>query len=125
MKKIPLFVALLAMLSFISCKKDPQPSTDYAAGIEGRWVDMTGTFAPDWHYHFEDGLLTQHYFKAGVTLSILSYPYAIRDSTVIIGGDATNAPRGWRLNFECSDVVQVIQYSPQFGQRFWLKREAQ
>ena len=117
-------LAALLVLPLISCHKEgPPPEPDYATAIEGRWVDLTGTFAPDWHYHFEAGLLTQYYIKAGATLSELSFPYAIRDSMIIIGGDATNAPREWHLLFECEDVVQVTQKTSSLGQRFWLKRE--
>lgn len=110
---------LLAILLF-QCR-ETDSSAPYT--IEGHWVDMTGTFAPDWHYHFDNGLLFQSYVKAGGTLTTLTYPYAIRDSVVIIGGDATNAPREWTLHWECEDVVQVTQSAQVLSQRFWLKRE--
>lgn len=117
-------MALLFTLPFLSCEKDPPPPNPLdASRIEGRWVDMTGTFSPDWHYNFDNGLLTQTYIKAGATLSELTYPYAIRDSTIIIGGDANNAPREWSVNFECHEVVQITQSQTQIGQRFWLTRE--
>lgn len=117
MKKHIAYTLLLFSTLLVSCEKDPPfPS------IEGHWVDMTGTFAPDWHYHFDDGLLTQEYFVLGVTLASLTYPYAIRDSTIIIGGDATNNPREWTIYFECNDVVQITQTSDQLSPRFWLKR---
>lgn len=112
-------LAALLILPLVSCEKDPPPQPT----IEGRWVDMTGTFAPDWHYQFQNGLLTQSYIKAGTTITTLTYPYAVRDSTVIIGGDATNPPREWHLLFECHEVVQVTQSATMLSQRFWLKRE--
>ena len=119
-----LLTILFVFSLFIACKEkvDIIPDPSDASRIEGDWVDMTGTFAPDWHYHFESGLLTQSYIKAGATLSEISFPYAIRDSTIIIGGDATNAPREWNVLFECEDVVQITQSSNQLGQKFWLKR---
>jgi hypothetical protein len=121
---LALLLALL-LLPLISCKKDvlPDPSPSDASRIEGRWVDMTGTLYPDWHYHFEAGLLTQSYIKAGATITALTYPYAIRQDTVFIGGDATNAPRVWLLHFECHEITEVVQSAPAFSQRFWLRRE--
>jgi len=113
-----LFLLLFPFLLF-SCEKDTPPSPT----IEGHWVDMTGTFAPDWHYHFEDGILTQSYVKAGGTLTTLKYPYAIRENKVIIGGDVTNQPREWTVLFECYEVVQITQEATMLHQRFWLKRE--
>jgi len=114
-----LLIAIALILPLVSCDKDPEPQPS----IEGRWVDMTGTFAPDWHYHFDSGILTQSYIKAGTTITTLTYPYAVRDNIVIIGGDATNAPREWHLLFECHEVVQVTQSATMLSQRFWLKRE--
>ena len=116
-----ILIVILMLLPLFSCNKDPDPVEPLS--IEGHWVDMTGTFAPDWHYHFEDGLMTQYYITAGATLSELSYPYAIRDSTILIGGDATNPPRTWNVYFECADVVRVTQAHAIMGPRFWLKRE--
>jgi hypothetical protein len=60
---------------------------------------------------------------AGATLSELTFPYAVRDSIVIIGGDTTNPSRTWQLYFECHDVVRVTHSATMIGQRFWLKRE--
>jgi hypothetical protein len=120
--KYTFLFALLICLS--ACHKDPPPpEPHYAATIEGRWVDMTGTFSPNWHWQFEAGLLTQYYFQANTVITTLTYPYALRDSTIIIGGDATNFPREWDVLFECEDVVQVTQSNTQLSQRFWLKRE--
>jgi hypothetical protein len=118
-------LAALLLLPLISCKKDvlPDPSPSDASRIEGRWVDMTGTFAPDWHYHFNGGLLTQSHIKAGATLTALTYPYAIRNDSIFIGGDLTNAPRVWLVDFECDEVVEISQEAAVMGQRFWLKRE--
>lgn len=128
MKNALIFTLLYPLfLLLFSCHKEdpptPTPQPHYAQLIEGKWEDMTGTFAPDWHYDFNDGLLTQHYLKTGSPIIKLSFPYAVRDSAIIIGGDATNPPREWRLLFECEDVVQVVQQGPALGQRFWLKRE--
>ncbi len=110
---------------YIGCREhDPFPFDAHDAhNIEGRWVDMVGTLNPDWHYHFDQGLLTQSYEAFGGTLTTLTYPYAIRADSVFIGGDANNLPRVWVLAFECADVVMVTQTNAGFGTRFWLKRE--
>jgi len=123
--KNALFSAMLLVALFIGCKeKEDLPLDQFdAQRIEGRWVDMTGTLAPDWHYHFDGGLLTQSYIKAGATITALTYPYAIREDSIFIGGDLTNAPRVWLVDFECDEVVQISQEAAVLGQRFWLKRE--
>lgn len=125
MKKIiwaMLFViAILLVIPLISCKEQheatPMPS------IDGRWQDLTGTLNPEWHYHFDRGLLLQSYEDFGATLTTLTYPYATRHDSVFIGGDATNAPRVWVLEFECADVVKVRNVGQVLGATFWLKRE--
>lgn len=118
-------VALLLLLPFLSCKEkvEPTPNPLDASRIEGRWVDMTGTLFPDWHYHFDQGLINQQYEQAGAVLADLTYPYATRKDSVFIGGDATNPPRTWVLNFECEEIVEVRQVGVAIGARFWLRRE--
>jgi len=121
------YIFFILAVFLLACRKEtPQlfiPDPHDATRIEGHWADMTGTLAPDWHYHFDAGLLTQSYTKAGATLTSLTYPYAIRRDSVFIGGDATNIPRTWLLEFECEEVVMVTQSAAALGQRFWLKRE--
>ncbi len=111
-------LAALMILPFISCKEPEAPNT-----IEGDWIDLTGSIYPDWHYHFERGILTQKYEKFGATLTTITFPYATRGDSVFIGGNSTNDPRIWVLSFECADVVKVQSVSATFGPTFWLTRE--
>jgi hypothetical protein len=116
------FKLLLLALIFCACQKDhPEPNPADASRIEGTWVNMTQ--ATDWSYHFQSGLLTQQYTTAGVVITELSYPYAVRDSIVIIGGDLNNAPREWVVFFQCNEVVEITAQNGMIAQRFWLKRE--
>lgn len=117
MNKILLILSVIITLN--CCRQDPPEPYS----IEGRWVDLTGTLSPEWHYHFEDGILTQSYVQFGAQITKLTYPYAIRDSLVYIGGDTTNAPREWQVHFECDDVIRVTQTGAMINHRFWLKRE--
>lgn len=119
-----IFSLFICTLLLFSCKKEPAPPPDPldASRIVGNWRDMTGTFSPDWNYQFEDGILTQSYDKFGAQLTTLTYPYAIRNDTIIIGGDVTNIARKWVVYFECQDVVKVTQVGFLFGQQFWLSR---
>ena len=122
------FLATIAILGIImlgSCKDNDPISHDShdATRIEGNWVDLTGTLSPDWHYSFDRGLLTMQYEKAGATITTLTYPYATRHDSVFIGGDATNTPQIWTLEFECDEVVKVNRVGALISQEFWLKRE--
>jgi len=116
---------LILLLFVVACRDSDGPvfnPTD-ATMIEGHcWADLTGTVGPEWCYCFERGLLTQTYYGFGATFSSLSFPYAIRHDTVLIGGDANNPPRTWLLFFECDEVARVTT-SAALNHRFWLKRE--
>lgn len=122
MKKTNLL--LFATLLLFACQKDPSPPANSdASRIEGHWVDLTGTLAPDWQYHFNQGVVTQSFVHYGAVLSSLTYPYAIRSDTVFIGGDIANAPRTWVVYFQCDEVVEVKQVGLLLGHRFWLKKQ--
>lgn len=108
----------MATLFASSCKKDEAPPS-----IEGHWADLTGSINPDWHYHFDNGLLTQSYIIAGTTITSLTFPYAIRDTVIIIGGDINNPAREWAYSFECNDVLRITEQDHVINRRFWLKRE--
>jgi hypothetical protein len=115
---------LLLCITILSCQKEkPDHSPTDASGIQGEWVELTGTLQPDWKYSFDDGLLTQSYEAFGSVLTTLTFPYATRQDTVFIGGDTNNQTRIWILYFECHEIVQVRDASSLLGQKFWLKRE--
>lgn len=126
MKSQTIFTLLLLVCLMAACKEEQTPpfNPQDARHLEGHeWTNLTGALHPEWHYCFEGGLLTQRYVEFGATLSTITLPYAIRQDTVYIGGNATNNPRTWVLYFECEDVVQVAEQGPVLSQVFWLKRE--
>jgi hypothetical protein len=114
-----LLFALLFAVQFLSaCKKD-----EITPSLEGNWSDLTGSINPDWHYHFDSGLLTQSYVIAGTTITSITFPYAIRDSIILIGGDTNNPAREWAYSFECNDVIRITEQGQVLNRRFWLMRE--
>ena len=115
-----LTLSLLAASMTMSCNKEPDPP---APGIEGRWTPMLPAH-PEWTYDFRDGLLTQSITDFGVMITSITYPYAVRQDTVWIGGTVTDMPRTWLLEFECADIVRVTNISPgaTLSTQFWLKR---
>lgn len=126
MKSQTIFTLLLLVCLMASCKEEQTPPFNArdARQLEGHeWTNLTGALHPEWHYCFEGSLLTQRYVEFGATLSTITLTYAIRQDTVYIGGNATNAPRTWVLYFECEDVVQVAEQGAVLSQVFWLKRE--
>lgn len=118
------YFLLLLIAAFVCCQENATVfDPNDASNLEGKWVDMTGTLPPDWHYDFHNGLLTQSYVNFGSIITSLSYPYAYRGDTVFIGGDATNTPRMLVVYFECEDVVKVNHLGAMINHQFWLKRE--
>lgn len=120
MKKLCITLVACCLI-FAACQKAPEPIPPSLEG--GTWIDLTGSINPDWHYQFDDGLLTQSYVVAGTTITTLTYPYALRDSLIVIGGDTNNPPREWAYSFECHDVLRITERNQVLNRRFWLKRE--
>lgn len=112
-------IVLLVASMATSCKDQDPP----VLSIEGSWSPMIPAH-PEWVYDFREGLLTQSITDFGVVITTLTYPYAVRQDTVWIGGDANNLPRVWLLAFECPDIVRVNNISPGavLSPQFWLKR---
>lgn len=121
MKNIALLTLLL--LSLVQCRKEPiAPDPKDAARIEGTWSNMLPAH-PDWRYEFYDGLLTQSVYDFGQPLSVKTYPYAIRQDTIFVGGDSVNAPRQLIVYFYCDSLVQCrTQGSGIINPILYLKR---
>lgn len=111
-------VLVAALVASCGDGQRPMPAD---CGIQGRWTALVPD-NPDWQYHFERGLLTQFTTFAGTTISEKQYPYALRGDTLLIGGDAHDAPRRWVLRFECCDVVEIQHLAGPIATPRWLRR---
>ena len=109
MKQIAFLIFVVSIFCFANCKKEvdlPQERT-----IEGEWAHLLPVHT-DWHYYFNDGLLTQSLPITQVIVTSQVYTYAIRHDTVFIGGNASNAPRVWQVQFHCDSIVEVHDITP-------------
>jgi len=116
-------IPILLLLS--ACAEEQTISDPYdASRIVGTWRSMVPA-NPDWVYQFDgQGFMRQTFHFGGATLSSLEYPYATRQDTVFIGGDANDPARTWMVRFECDSILEVRNVTPGtliLGQ-FWLRR---
>lgn len=107
--KTLLLIAFVAML-FHACHKQANESPE-PPSIEGHWVNLNLTF-PDWQYHFNDNILEQYIVEVDDTIGWHQFTYAVRNDTIIIGGDATAPNRVWKATFWADNITEINNITP-------------
>lgn len=112
---------LLLTFALAGCQHDTIPTKPF--DITGAWVKVPA-YKPEWRYHFSGNILTQSIVDFGATITALEYPYALREDTLIIGGDNNNAPRRWLIHPICDSIVEVRNLTAQvtLAPTFYLRR---
>lgn len=110
------FLIFILLFAISSCDKE---TTD---PLQGSWESIVPN-RPEWVYSFDRGVMTQTTAFGGSVLSVKQYPYAERGDTLVIGGDATDAPRRWLITFTGSDVIEIVHLDGALATPKFLKRK--
>ncbi len=107
-KAFALIYALAACVHYACHKEEnliPPPT------IEGHWVNFVPSH-PDWQYNFDRNLLTQYIVDFGDTLFTQEYTYAVRNDTLLIGGNGANLPRILMVKFWSDQITEIHNITP-------------
>lgn len=108
-----------ATICLLCCKKES--NLHLLPTIEGAWAQYSPS--PKWSYLFTDGILEQSIQISGQPIIQHMFPYAVRMDTVFIGGDSTNPPRKWLVDFLCDSVCQVTVLDVAISPTLILRRQ--
>lgn len=114
-----LFAALLAI--FGHCAQGCRDQYPDPPGIEGRWKQLTGATVPR-EYLLDDGLFTQETLFGSTTVASITFPYAERGDTLLIGGDENNPPRTWITRLIGDGAMEVKDRQGNFQFTYILER---
>ena len=118
----PLQILLAALLCLYGyCASGCRDQHPLPPGIEGRWKQLTGAPVPR-EYVLDAGLFTQETLFGSQVVASITFPYAERGDTLLIGGDENNPPRTWITRMIGDGAMEVKDRQGNFQFVYILER---